>query len=184
MEGERSFFLLLVTVCFDRKSPLWMTGSSFTYHFLPRVSLHSNHNNISRLHWRHLFAASPLVPLPFMFSSSPSRLRESTTYSPVRQSIEDDVNVITIPTPKQHGFLLSAQASNCRSAGRPASVHVFKFAMSHSCRNRAASETKYPAPGAECRLGSKDGHQVQLHSGMQHSWPRPYFSPPGTSPCS
>lgn len=130
------------------------------------------------------FAASPLVPLPFMFSSSPSRLRESTTYSPVRQSIEDDVNVITIPTPKQHGFLLSAQASNCRSAGRPASVHVFKFAMSHSCRNRAASETKYPAPGAECRLGSKDGHQVQLHSGMQHSWPRPYFSPPGTSPCS
>lgn len=36
----------------------------------------------------------------------PSRLRESTTYSPVRQSIEEDV--ITIPTPKQHGFLFGS----------------------------------------------------------------------------
>lgn len=37
----------------------------------------------------------------------PSRLRESTTYSPVRQSIEEDV--ITIPPPKQHGFLIGAR---------------------------------------------------------------------------
>lgn len=37
----------------------------------------------------------------------PSRLRESTTYSPVRQSVE--VDVITIPTPQQHGSLFGAR---------------------------------------------------------------------------
>lgn len=37
----------------------------------------------------------------------PSRLRESTTYSPVRKSIEADV--ITIPTPQQHGSLFNAR---------------------------------------------------------------------------